>query len=158
MKLLLLSIHLLFACLSSINVNAQAYTTVSKSCGSCDGAVSSSSRIGQRCPHCGVIWGKENTHTSSHRSAASHSDYDNTVTVEDGNMFQMSNTIVNCNLRSAPNSKSSILGQIGRNQSITITQRRGNWVKINFFGSLLGDGQYNSSSYVGWVQIGCVVL
>ena len=158
MKLLLLSIHLLFCCLSSVKVNAQAYTTVSKSCGSCGGAVSSSSRIGQRCPHCGVIWGRENTHKSSHRSSASYSEFDNTVAVEDGNMFQMSNTIVNCNLRSAPNSKSSILGQIGRNQSITITQRKGNWVKIRFFGSLMGDEQYSMSSYVGWVQIGYVVL
>ena len=156
MKLLLLSIHLFFCCLSSVKVNAQAYTTVSKSCGSCGGTVSSSSRIGQRCPHCGVVWGKENTHESSHRSSSS--DYDNIKTGEDGAMFQMSNTIVNCNLRSGPSSKSSILGQIGRNQSITITHRKGNWVKIRFFGSLMGDEQYSMSSYVGWVQIGYVVL
>lgn len=158
MKSLLLSIYLFFASGLLANTYAQSYSTISKSCGSCGGAVSSSSRIGQRCPHCGVIWGKENTHTSSRRSAASNSDFDNNGSDADGNMFQMSNTIVNCNLRSAPNSKASILGQIGRNQSTTITQRRGNWVKISFFGSLMGDGQYNSSSYVGWVQIRCVVL
>lgn len=40
---------------------SQTYTTVSKSCGSCGGTVSSSAKIGDYCPHCGVRWGYENT-------------------------------------------------------------------------------------------------
>jgi hypothetical protein len=44
---------------------SQTYTTSSKSCGSCRGAVSASSKIGDICPHCGVRWGYENTTTSS---------------------------------------------------------------------------------------------
>ncbi len=43
----------------------QTYTTSSKSCGSCGGSVSSSSKIGDICPHCKVRWGYENTKTSS---------------------------------------------------------------------------------------------
>jgi uncharacterized Zn finger protein (UPF0148 family) len=44
---------------------SQTYTTVSKSCGKCGKPVSSSSKIGDICPHCGVRWGYENTTTST---------------------------------------------------------------------------------------------
>ena len=40
---------------------SQNYSTVSKKCGSCQGSVSFSSKIGDYCPHCGVRWGYENT-------------------------------------------------------------------------------------------------
>jgi len=46
----------------------QTYTTVSKNCGKCGKAVSSSSKIGDTCPHCGVRWGYENTSTSTSTS------------------------------------------------------------------------------------------
>jgi len=36
-------------------------TTMSKSCGACGKGVSSSSKVGDRCPHCGVVWGYEQT-------------------------------------------------------------------------------------------------
>ncbi len=32
---------------------------VSKSCGACGKPVSVSSQVGDRCPHCGVVWGTE---------------------------------------------------------------------------------------------------
>ena len=32
---------------------------VSKSCGACGKEVSPSSKVGDRCPHCGVVWGYE---------------------------------------------------------------------------------------------------
>jgi predicted RNA-binding Zn-ribbon protein involved in translation (DUF1610 family) len=44
---------------------AQSYTTTSKSCGKCGKSVSSNSKIGDKCPHCGVIWGRENSHTTT---------------------------------------------------------------------------------------------
>jgi hypothetical protein len=34
---------------------------VTKSCGKCGGAVSSLSKVGDTCPHCHVIWGRENS-------------------------------------------------------------------------------------------------
>jgi competence protein ComGC len=34
-------------------------TTMSKSCGRCGKRVSNSSKVGGRCPHCGVVWGSE---------------------------------------------------------------------------------------------------
>lgn len=36
-------------------------TTVSKKCENCGGIVSNNASVGDTCPHCGVIWGKENT-------------------------------------------------------------------------------------------------
>lgn len=54
--------------LGSISFNnrlySQTYTVESKSCGSCGGQVSNNSRIGMRCPHCGVRWGYENERTT----------------------------------------------------------------------------------------------
>ena len=44
---------------------AQTYTSNSKSCGKCGNSVSVNSKIGDRCPHCGVTWGRENTQTST---------------------------------------------------------------------------------------------
>ena len=44
---------------------AQTTTSVSKSCGKCGKSVSASSKVGDRCPHCGVRWGYENTSSSS---------------------------------------------------------------------------------------------
>jgi hypothetical protein len=38
----------------------QGYTedvVISKSCGACGKPVSSASQVGDRCPHCGVVWG-----------------------------------------------------------------------------------------------------
>ena len=54
--------------LPSDKVFSQTYTSVSKSCGKCGKAVSSSSKIGDTCPHCGVRWGYENTSTSTSTS------------------------------------------------------------------------------------------
>ena len=34
---------------------------VTKSCGKCGGAVSSLSKVGDTCPHCRVVWGRENS-------------------------------------------------------------------------------------------------
>lgn len=47
--------------LSCQTLNAQSYTTVTKSCGSCGRSVPNNSRIGDYCPYCGVRWGYENT-------------------------------------------------------------------------------------------------
>jgi predicted RNA-binding Zn-ribbon protein involved in translation (DUF1610 family) len=155
MKKLMLAFGLFFTAILFANItNAQTYTTVSKSCGSCGGSVSEYSRTGQRCPHCGVIWGQETTKRSSRTTTKIkyNNDYDN------DNMYQSSNTITNCNLRSAPNAKATIMGVIAKNESITITQRKGDWVKISFFGSFMEDGGYSISYHVGWVHVGGVVL
>lgn len=156
MKKLILAFGLFFTAILFANItNAQTYTTVSKSCGSCGGSVSEYSRTGQRCPHCGVIWGQETTKRSS-RTTRTYRNYKKNTDVD--YMYQLSNTITNCNLRSAPNAKANIMGVIAKNESITITQRKGDWVKISFFGSFMEDGASSMSYYIGWVHVGGVVL
>lgn len=59
MKYFLVSMFLIF--ISSNSIFSQTMTTVSKNCGKCGGVVSSFAGIGERCPHCGVIWGNERT-------------------------------------------------------------------------------------------------
>lgn len=41
--------------------NAQYYQVVEKRCGNCNKVVPNDSQVGDRCPHCGVIWGMEQT-------------------------------------------------------------------------------------------------
>jgi predicted RNA-binding Zn-ribbon protein involved in translation (DUF1610 family) len=51
---------------------AQTYHTISKHCEKCGGAVSIDSKVGDTCPHCGVVWGGEHT-TYSHSTSGSGS-------------------------------------------------------------------------------------
>lgn len=47
------------------NVYSQTYTTSTKNCGKCGKQVSASAKVGDRCPHCGVVWGRENSHSTT---------------------------------------------------------------------------------------------
>ena len=46
------------------DVSAQSQI-VSKSCGRCGGSVSLSAQVGDKCPHCGVSWGRANSSTTN---------------------------------------------------------------------------------------------
>ncbi len=47
---------------STVPPAASGMVTMSKSCGKCQKAVANTSKVGDRCPHCGVVWGREVTH------------------------------------------------------------------------------------------------
>ena len=138
-------------------------TKLSATCGSCGRAVAASSRVGQRCPHCGVIWGRENTTTTTGPSYSipkySTNNFADVPNYNSGSLggydssFGLdneSNTIRTCNLRAAPSAKAVVLGSIPRNSSVTILKRSGGWVKVSYMGSLGGD--YNIGMYRGWLQ------
>lgn len=57
---IIITVTLLF---TSGLIYSQATTTESKNCGACGKAVSTSAKVGDTCPHCGVRWGEENTRT-----------------------------------------------------------------------------------------------
>ena len=64
MKTKIQTFFALFIIAFSFSINSsysQSYSTVKKNCGSCQGIVSATSKIGDYCPHCGVRWGYENT-------------------------------------------------------------------------------------------------
>lgn len=66
-------IAVIFACFSS-TLSGQTFATVSKQCGKCGREVSASAKVGDRCPHCGVRWGRESSHTGDSVSDRSRTD------------------------------------------------------------------------------------
>lgn len=69
------------------------------------------------------------------------------------NENESSTIIRNCKLMSSPNRNSEILGILSKNSSIILTKRKGDWLKISYFGYL--EGQIGS--YVGWIHNSNVV-
>ena len=59
MRVLVLSVSLAL-CAWTSDVTAQT-TVVTKRCGNCGQPVSETASVGDRCPHCGIIWGREKT-------------------------------------------------------------------------------------------------
>jgi predicted RNA-binding Zn-ribbon protein involved in translation (DUF1610 family) len=151
----------------SLHAQSRKRTKLSANCGKCGRAVAATSRVGQRCPHCGVVWGRENTTTTTSPSYY-NSDFGTTKMPDlseytsSGSLGGMSgmggspfenetNTIRTCTLRAAPSTKAVGLGSISKNSSVTILKRSGEWVKVSYFGTLGGDG-YNINTYRGWIH------
>lgn len=114
-----------------------SYTTVSKSCGSCGGAVSSNSCVGMRCPHCGVRWGYENTTTST-----SHS----TRTIPSSGS---ATTTGSANLRTGASTGYDIICTMPAYTSVEILGKNGNWVRVSYQDY---SGYYGSTTRIGWVS------
>ena len=124
-------------------VQAQTYTTESKSCGSCGKAVSNNSRIGMTCPHCGVTWGRENeTKTTSYKTAPSYNastykpskikSYPSRNDNFDDFTSKVGTTNNNANLRAAPSTKSNIITTIPSYTSFDIIRKSGGWYYIEY--------------------------
>jgi predicted RNA-binding Zn-ribbon protein involved in translation (DUF1610 family) len=107
-------------------VFGQYYTTESKSCGSCGGAVSVNSRVGMTCPHCGVRWGYENE-----KKTTRYNSY--TPTYESYDNYNSSGFVKsNANLRSQPSKNGAILTVIPAYTSLTILIRYGEWYYVEY--------------------------
>lgn len=157
-------------CISSLK--GQTTTMVSASCGSCHKAVSSNSKIGDICPHCGVRWGKENINTTTTKekptkqkeyseinpfmldSSPRQSIYENTTTKlpeyklpEYSFQYEESNIVKICKLRSAPNYNSVVLGFLPKNSRVRIIKTKGEWVKISYIGEM----NNVVDTYTGWL-------
>jgi uncharacterized protein YgiM (DUF1202 family) len=115
-----------------------SYTTVSKTCGSCSKPVSSDSRVGMRCPHCGVRWGYENsTRSTSVRTVSRNiptSGYATTATT--------------ANVRSGPSTDYGVVSTLTPNTLVTITGKVGNWVKVTFTDYLSYYGNVEQTGYI----------
>lgn len=144
----LLSVLMFLSTIGFINQSyAQTYTTESKSCGSCGKAVSNNSKIGMRCPHCGVRWGYENeTRTTNHNktykqpSNSYQSSYDTPI----GMVYN------NVNLRSKPSTKASVLKVIPAYSSVTIIQRVGDWYYAKY--SDIDLNSFNTRTLKGYLH------
>lgn len=129
---------------SSNAINAQgSYTTTSASCGKCGGSVSSNSKVGDRCPHCGVTWGRENSRTTSRTTTnTSISDY--------GNSDSYKTVLKNSNLRITPSINGDKLGVIPANSRVNILDYNSEWYKVSYTGSFVDD--FITDTYYGWVS------
>lgn len=120
----------------STKIQAQTYTTQSKSCGSCGKTVSNNSWVGMKCPHCGVIWGRENERTSYSYGKNSYK-------------YNSNKTIVSAaNLRSMPSTKSRIIAKIPAYSTINIISRKGSW----YYVSAQVYTDYNYTTYNGYIH------
>lgn len=153
MKTIILAISLTILNFTSFKTNAQTYTTESKSCGSCQKEVSVNSKVGMRCPHCGVRWGHENSHTK-HTSSYKKYDFNNYNDYK-GSNYSTALTNSNCNLRSYPSTSADILGQALAYQSFEVITVDGNWVqvKVSVYDSYLG-----TTTSFGWIHKSLVTL
>lgn len=141
----------------SLSAFSQTFQTVSATCGSCGKAVSANSKVGDRCPYCGVIWGSENSTTKTTTIPATPN-YDLPTYSSTGSgvsLYQLSNTTRNSNLRASPSTNSEILGVLPKNSSILIEEQSGDWFKIQFSGKLIDETSFQT--YHGWLHKSNVV-
>ena len=147
MKTLILTIALVILNVTFNVAKAQTYTTESKSCGSCQKEVSIYSTIGMTCPHCGVTWGKENTHHTqknyTNYNYNSYKSYDNS-----SNYYTSATTLSSCNLRSFQSTSANILDKIPAYTVLDIIEVNGNWVKVKYS---YYDYTYGYVSVNGWI-------
>ena len=116
------------------------YAQSSASCGKCGGAVSANSRVGQRCPHCGVIWGRENTsYSNSYTDSYSYPNYGNYNSTRTGSAYVISNA----NLRSMASKSAYVKAVVPAFGFITVNGRYGDWYEVEY--SQYG---YNYTGYI----------
>jgi predicted RNA-binding Zn-ribbon protein involved in translation (DUF1610 family) len=130
MKTLILTITLIISSFATLEISAQSYTTESKSCGSCQKEVSINSRIGMKCPHCGVVWGQENTSrtTSTYPSSTNY----NMPKFDNYNSVSFATTNSTCNLRSYQSTNAAILAKIPAFTTLDVIEIDGSWVKVKY--------------------------
>ncbi len=133
-------IFFLFLLLTYSWAFSQTRTVTSATCGSCKKSVPASSKVGDRCPHCGVRWGYENKLQKTEYESPSHSNKD-TFTNDYSNTGE-SMTIKIATLKSGPTNESTTIGQIPNNASIFIIKVVGNWVKITYWGQTVKQSEY----------------
>lgn len=171
MKNYSLLISLLFA---PLFLFAQNWVTESKSCGSCGGIVSKTAKVGDRCPHCGVIWGRENTtrksttyhdYRPSYPSVPSYSpsSYSSIPSYSSTPSYSSSSTIPtallpathlmthgvvrsNANLREQPYKGAYVLKVIPKGTKVLVTKKQGNWFYVSY--------SYLLEDFFGTIHIG----
>ncbi|MEA5405942.1 SH3 domain-containing protein [Arcicella sp. DC2W] len=161
------------------SIYSQTYsTTTTANCGKCGKTVSSSAKVGDSCPHCGVRWGKENkttTNIKSNKNSTTGLDINpfaldqyssptlgNDITSNQsnprsysnvGDLYELTNVVRNCNLRSAPNNESEVMIRLLKNSEITVTKRVGSWVKVQY----LSREGLDTKWIHGWIHVSNIV-
>lgn len=98
----------------------------SKSCGSCHKPVSSSAKVGDYCPHCGVRWGYENTTTRY---------VNNTTNYSYNSVSGAAMVTANSNLRAYASKSAYVITVVPRYSMVTVIGRYGDWYHVEYGGS-----------------------
>lgn len=127
--------------MSSVAYSQSYYTTQSKSCGSCGKEVSANSTVGMRCPHCGVVWGRENEHRTTTKKTNSYNksynstnyNYNNSNSNNNSDSYDMTpaKTITTASLRRNASAKSELLFNISKDHSVYIIGKKGSWYYVS---------------------------
>jgi len=144
MRVLIAILMLTSASFWANKASSQYYTTYSKQCGSCGHEVSNDSRVGMRCPFCGVRWGYENETTKTDYSTASN--YSSTPYYS--STPSSGYTMQEVNLRKSPSTKSSIKAVIPSATTVNIISSHGSWYYVSYSTS---NGYYSEDMY-GYVK------
>lgn len=124
-------------------LHAQTYTTESKNCGSCGKTVSNNSRVGMRCPHCGVRWGYENESRTTSYENIKEASYTQPIRPSHNNIAYSSNIGMvksNANLRKGSSTKAQVIKVLPSHSIITIINRSGDWYYVEYL-------DYDMNSY-----------
>jgi predicted RNA-binding Zn-ribbon protein involved in translation (DUF1610 family) len=117
------AIPVIVSLLMSSLVNGQT----SKSCGACHRDVSAYSTVGQRCPHCGVIWGRENT-TTRYVDSYSYNDYSYQ------NLDRIAFVTSNSNLRAYASKSAYVKTVVPKYAMVTVIGKYGDWYHVEYAG------------------------
>ena len=127
--------------MSSVAYSQSYYTTQSKSCGSCGKEVSANSTVGMRCPHCGVVWVRENEHRTTTKKTNSYNksynstnyNYSNSNSNNNSDSYDMTpaKTITTASLRKKASAKSELLFNISKDRSVYIIGKKGSWYYVS---------------------------
>ncbi len=109
----------------SLLVSTLANGQSSKSCGSCQKPVSSSSQVGDYCPHCHVRWGYENN-TTKYVDSYSYDNYES----YSGTAYVTSNA----NLRAYASKSAYVVAVVPQYSSVTILAKYGSWYQVKYQG------------------------
>ena len=142
MKTLIVTIVITILNFVSLETSAQSYTTESKRCGSCQKEVSINSRVGMTCPHCGVVWGRENTS----RTTSKYTSYSNNNNPYSSISFATTNST--CNLRSYQSTSAAIIEKIPAFKTLDVIEVEGDWVKVKYTYYDIYNGYQTTCGYI----------
>lgn len=119
------------------------YSQSSASCGKCGGAVSIHSSVGDRCPHCGVIWGRENTSYKETYTTPNYNynnyNYNNYSFPNTGRAYVTSNS----NLRAVASKSGYVKTVVPAYSYVTVNGRYGEWYSVSY-----SDYRYTYDGYI----------
>jgi predicted RNA-binding Zn-ribbon protein involved in translation (DUF1610 family) len=134
-----------FSLFSVTSLLSQTYTTWTKNCGSCGNKVSNSSGIGQKCPLCGVTWGRENETKKETSTYYIHSEEET-----ESNLAIVNTQESNLRIRNFYSESATIIGSVPRGKIVTLLGQESRVIQLSN-GQIGAWKKIQYNGLVGWV-------